>query len=160
MPVAVLAMSAPWLNKIYAWCDYLSSTDVSTQLMCKVKRKIRSWRTFHACPLKKNTTNTKGGVDLAGMLRALYRSTEVKPGIKEFFGPSVWLRRDLSANNANSGSYKNLLQFKLEISDSLLKKAPEKITAKHSHLIRPRCLSAECRCCLCQKTSRVRQKIC
>ncbi|KRY40313.1 hypothetical protein T01_12063 [Trichinella spiralis] len=120
---------------------------------------IRSWRTFHACPLKKNTTNTKGGVDLACMLRALCRSTEVKPGIKEFFGPSVSLRRDLSANNAKSGSYKDLLQFTLEISDSLLKKAPEKITAKHSHLIRPRCLSAECRCCLCQKTSRVRQKI-
>ncbi|KRZ91896.1 hypothetical protein T08_10975 [Trichinella sp. T8] len=114
MPVAVLAMSAPWLNKIYAWCNYLSSTDVSTQLMCKAKR---SWRTFHACPLKKNTCR----VDLAGMLRALCRSTEVKPGIKEFFGPSVWLRRDLSANNANSGSCKDLLQFALEISDSLLK---------------------------------------
>ncbi|KRX55829.1 hypothetical protein T09_10872 [Trichinella sp. T9] len=107
----------------------LFSTDVSTQLMCKVKRKIRSWRTFHACPLKKNTTNTKGGVDLAGMLRALCRSTEVKPGIKEFFwtisvaAVNKWLtyRRDLSANNANSGSYKDLLQFTLEISDSLLK---------------------------------------
>ncbi|KRZ52585.1 hypothetical protein T02_6538 [Trichinella nativa] len=102
MPVAVLAMSAPWLNKIYAWCDYMLA---------------QSWLTFHACPLKKNTCR----VDLAGMLRALCRSTEVKPGIKEFFGPSVWLRRDLSANNANSGSYKDLLQFTLEISDSLLK---------------------------------------
>ncbi|KRX42578.1 hypothetical protein T05_476 [Trichinella murrelli] len=102
MPVAGLAMSAPWLNKIYAWCDCMLA---------------QSWRTFHACPLKKNTCR----VDLAGMLRALCRSTEVKPGIKEFFGPSVWLRRDLSANNAKSGSYKDLLQFTLEISDSLLK---------------------------------------
>ncbi|KRX80367.1 hypothetical protein T06_15233 [Trichinella sp. T6] len=110
MPVAMLAMSAPWLNKIYTWCDCMLA---------------QSWRTFHACPLKKNTCR----VDLAGMLRALCRSTEVKPGIKEFFwtisvaAVNKWLtyRRDLSANNANSGSYKDLLQFTLEISDSLLK---------------------------------------
>ncbi|KRY28169.1 PiggyBac transposable element-derived protein 3 [Trichinella spiralis] len=96
----------------------LSSTYVCTQPVCKVKRWNKKEKTLVdvSCPaIVKEYNKYMGSVDLARMLRALYRiDHRVVNG---------WLQNkiDLKTSEAASGSQKDLMQFTLDVAEALTK---------------------------------------
>ncbi|KRX82641.1 Armadillo repeat-containing protein 8, partial [Trichinella sp. T6] len=106
----------------------LTSTYVCTQPVCKKEKTLVDV----SCPAIVNEYNKyMGGVDLARMLRALYRieTTEVENATEEFFWTlhvtvvNGWLqyKRDLKTSDAASGSQKDLMQFTLDVAEALTK---------------------------------------
>ncbi|KRZ75253.1 hypothetical protein T10_2640 [Trichinella papuae] len=96
----------------------LSSTYACTQPVSKVKRWNKKEKTLvdMSYPaIVKEYNKYMGGVDLAGMLRALYRI--------EHRIVNGWLqyKRDLKTSEAASGSQKDLMQFTLDVSEALTK---------------------------------------
>ncbi|KRZ47512.1 hypothetical protein T02_15959 [Trichinella nativa] len=132
-----------------------------------------------SCPaIVKEYNKYMGGVDLAGMLRALYRiDHRIVNGWLQY-------KRDLKASEAASSSQKDLMHFTLDVAEALTKvnkayerksrgrvtstanpeisrrrvRRPEPTTAarfdKFAHW--PEIINQKNRCRNCQKTSRVR----
>ncbi|KRX23486.1 PiggyBac transposable element-derived protein 2 [Trichinella nelsoni] len=112
----------------------LSSTYVCTQPVCKVKRWNKKEKTLvdMSCPaIVKEYNKYIGGVDLAGMLRALYRiDHRSRKWYRRIFFWTIhvavvngWLqyKRNLKTSEAASGSPKDLMQFTLDVAEALTK---------------------------------------
>ncbi|KRZ52480.1 PiggyBac transposable element-derived protein 2, partial [Trichinella nativa] len=162
----------------------LSSTYVCTQLVCKVKRWSKKEKTLVdvSCPaIVKEYNKYMGGVDLAGMLQALYRI--------DYRIVNGWLqyKRDLKTSEVASSSQKDLMHFTLDVAESLTKvnkayarksrgrvsvtantetsrrrvRRPEPTTAARFDQVAhwPEIINQKNRCRNCQKTSRSKKEI-
>ncbi|KRZ73835.1 PiggyBac transposable element-derived protein 2 [Trichinella papuae] len=112
----------------------LSSTYVCTQPVSKVKRWNKKEKALVdvSCPaIVKEYNKYMGGVDLAGMLRALYRiDHRSRKWYRRIFFWTIhvavvngWLKykRDLRTSEAASSSQKDLMQFALDVAEALTK---------------------------------------
>ncbi|KRX55395.1 PiggyBac transposable element-derived protein 3 [Trichinella sp. T9] len=135
----------------------LSSTYVCTQPVCKLKRWNKKQKTLVdvSCPaIVKEYNKYMDGVDLAGMLRALYQiDHRIVNGWLQY-------KRDLKTSDATSGSQKDLMQFTLDVAEAMTKvnkayarksRGRVSVTAEQAEII-----NQKNRCRNCRKTSRVR----
>ncbi|KRX42979.1 hypothetical protein T05_14538 [Trichinella murrelli] len=160
---------------------HLMKMGTSLTKMCKVKRWNKKEKTLVdvSCPaIVKEYNKYMGSVDLARMLRALYRiDHRIVNGWLQY-------KRDLKTSEAASGSQKDLMQFTLDVAEALTKvnkayarkscgsvsvaanietsrsrvRRPEpRIAARFDQVAHwPEIINQKNRCRSCGKTSRVR----